>query len=475
MVGNPNSVRRKICAQFKVVNNLKMASLNTNIGRDSIGLNEFAKRVERLCRYSDVSILLYRNQDGLFLSEIASSLGVKLDDVIDALDVLVRDDMVDEDRVRQYYMLGDTGNDIFDLNSNDSTITLESRLSEISNKLQRYAIAQDNRDNEMKGKIGDEITNYLYRTYSNTTKELKQLKNKVESEYKLQRDLKYKSQMLGLYIRQIEEIMYALDVSRPPEQDEEGNKKTYRNLKQMLYNDTCYGKDYRLSIDGFFKNCDAKLSNQILELYELFRTWWSKTKVALEDFRCAAKALEALIQYNPKNSILREAVENNSQPLPPIHRRLGRNEDSDEDSAYIDIHEHILSLDSVNSDEYNTITACCASLHYDFVNFSTIEDQAAPAAIFEESQPVEEIFIIDKEEEIKQFRSFDGTLLQFLRGRYPDLDNGNLLRVYMEIALETGEKPIVFNPQYKAEFVGEQFDEEYNIISIRNNQESDHE
>lgn len=138
-----------------------MAKLSNNIGKDTVGLNDFAKRVERLCRFSDVSILLYRNRDGLFLSEIASSLGSKLDDIIDALDILVRDDMVDEDRTRQHYMLGDTGVDVFDLNSNDSTITLESRLSELSNKLQLYAITTDEKAKES---LGDNITNYLYKT-----------------------------------------------------------------------------------------------------------------------------------------------------------------------------------------------------------------------------------------------------------------------------------------------------------------------
>lgn len=442
-----------------------MAKLSNNIGKDTVGLNDFAKRVERLCRFSDVSILLYRNRDGLFLSEIASSLGSKLDDIIDALDILVRDDMVDEDRTRQHYMLGDTGVDVFDLNSNDSTITLESRLSELSNKLQLYAITTDEKAKES---LGDNITNYLYKTYHKTGKELQQLKNKVENEYKTQRDLRYKSQMLALYIRQIEEIMYALDVSRPTEREEGGGKKVYRNLKQMLYGDENYGKDYRLSIDGFFKNFDARLSNQILELYNLFRTWWGKTKVALDDFRRASAALDALIHYNPKNSALRDAVENTDQPLPPLFRRFGKSDEPEDDDAYINIREKIMSLDSVSVDDYNTITSCCASLHYDFVNFRVLEDQAVPEAMLLDEQPFEEKNIIDAKEEIEAFRLSDATLLEFLRARYPDIQGNELMSIYMRIALETGEKPMVFDSDFESELQDEHIDEEYNIISVRN-------
>ena len=102
-----------------------MAKLSNNLGQDTVGLNDFVKRVERLCRYSDLSILLYRNRDGLFLSEIANSLGGKIEDIENALDILVRDEMVEEDRTRRYYVLDDTAAEVFDLNSNDSTITLE--------------------------------------------------------------------------------------------------------------------------------------------------------------------------------------------------------------------------------------------------------------------------------------------------------------------------------------------------------------
>ena len=442
-----------------------MAKLSNNVGQDTVGLNDFVKRVERLCRYSDLSILLYRNRDGLFLSEITNSLGGKIEDIENALDILVRDEMVEEDRTRRYYVLDDTAAEVFDLNSNDSTITLESRLSELSNKLNLYAITTDEKTKET---LGDNITNYLYKTYHKTGKELNQLKNKVESEYKTQRDLRYKSQMLSLYIRQIEDIMYALDVSRPTERQDDGTKIVYRNLKQMLYSDEHYGRDYRLSIEGFFKNCDARLSNQILELYNLFRAWWGKTKVALEEFRCASSALETLIHYNPSNATLREAIENTNQPLPPITRRFGKNDEPEDDDASIDIRERILSLDAVSVDDYNVITSCCASLHYDFVNFRVLEDQDIPEMMTQDAPPVEEKLVIDMDEEFKQFRSSHDSLLVFLSQRYPDLSKKELMSLYLKMALETGDKPMVFNQDFETEMSGEHIDEEYNIITIRN-------
>lgn len=440
-----------------------MANIN-NTGNDAIALNEFARKVERLCRYSDISILLYRNRDGMFLSEIMAALNLKSDEIDKQLDILVRDDMVDEDRVRQHYMLGDTAVDIFDLNSNDSTITLESRLSEIANRLELYAIATDAQEKE---KCGKRITSYLYDTYNKTVKELKQLKIRVENEYKMQKDLRYKSQMLSVYIRQIEEIMYSLDVQRPAEHDTDGTKKVYRNLKQMLRNDEHYGRDYVLSIDGFFKNCDAKLSNQILELYELFLTWWGKTKVALKDFRGASAALDALIHYNPGNAALKDVVENPPMPLPPVSRHHAR-VDAEDDNVGLEPPERIMSMADVNADDYNMISQCCAVLHYDFVNFKTVEDQPIPEAMLLDEQPVLHLAVVDTEEEIRQFREYDGTLLQFLRSRYPSMTDNEILRLFMKTAISTGDKPMIFDEDYNAELVDEHFNDKYDIITVTN-------
>lgn len=443
-------------------------TLTNNIGSDAIGLKRFAKVIERLCKYSDVSVLLYQSDEGLFLNEIATSLNVSMDTVLDILDILVKDEMVEEDRIRQFYSLSDIGNDVFNIYNNDATITLDSRLKTIHEKLQLYSIAVENHNEESRKKIGDDITNYLYRTYSNTQRELKNLRTKVENEYKVQRNLRFKSQMLSIYIRKLEEIMYSLDVKRPSTRDEDGNQLIFINLKQMLFEDKGYGKDYRPSIEGFFKNCDAKLSNQILELYDLFRAWWGKTKVALEDFRVASKALDALINYNMTDIVVRESVENNSCPLPPIYRRFGKVEGTDDECAGVDLATRILSLDSVNADEYDLITSCCAQLHYDFVNFSALEDQAVPESMIEEGIPVMELPVIDKEREIEAFMDYNGTMLSFLRERYPDLPKEAMLRFYLEIILETGDRPMVFDSSFDAEFRSEQFDDSYNVVSVMN-------
>ena len=190
--------------------------------------------------------------------------------------------------------------------------------------------------------------------------------------------------------------------------------------------------------------------------------------MALDDFRRASAALDALIHYNPKNSALRDAVENTDQPLPPLFRRFGKSDEPEDDDAYINIREKIMSLDSVSVDDYNTITSCCASLHYDFVNFRVLEDQAVPEAMLLDEQPFEEKNIIDAKEEIEAFRLSDATLLEFLRARYPDIHGNELMSIYMRIALETGEKPMVFDSDFESELQDEHIDEEYNIISVRN-------
>ena len=66
------------------------------------------------------------------------------------------------------------------------------------------------------------------------------------------------------------------------------------------------------------------------------------------------------------------------------------------------------------------------------------------------------------------FKNYEGTLMEFLKSRYPDLDDDYLLQVFLELALETGERPMVFDSRYDAVFQNEAFNDKYDIISIRN-------
>ena len=442
---------------------------NTTIGIDTVGLSGFAKVVARFCSYSDITILLYRNNEGLSISEIATALSMSFDNVADTLDFLVKDETVEEDRNRGLFMLSDLGNRIYDLFDSDATITLESRLNTIDTMLNLYEVASKNNDDEAKQKKGKEITNYLYRTYANTEKELRNLRSKVENEYKTQKNLRTKAQMLDIYIHNLEDILFSLDVQRR-ETNTEGKRTVYRNLKQMLTEDRYYGVDFKSDVESFFKNFNSRLYDSIIALYNLFREWWGKTKTAMDDFRVASEALEAMRNYNPANTALKELVENKTAPLPPVFRRFSKADLATDDTSQtsIDTVSRILRLDDVNSDDWDLISACCAALHFDFVSFEPIKDQAVPQGLLEEEPAYINLPVIDKEKEIEAFEKYDGTLMSFLRSRYPDISEDLLLQVFLEIALETGDRPMVFDEKYLSEFQNEPFNDKYNIISIRN-------
>ncbi len=442
---------------------------NTTIGIDTVGLSGFAKVVARFCSYSDITILLYRNNEGLSISEIATALSMSFDNVADTLDFLVKDETVEEDRNRGLFMLSDLGNRIYDLFDSDATITLESRLNTIDTMLNLYEVASKNNDDEAKQKKGKEITNYLYRTYANTEKELRNLRSKVENEYKTQKNLRTKAQMLDIYIHNLEDILFSLDVQRR-ETNTEGKRTVYRNLKQMLTEDRYYGVDFKSEVESFFKNFNSRLYDSIIALYNLFREWWGKTKTAMDDFRVASEALEAMRNYNPANTALKELVENKTAPLPPVFRRFSKADLATDDTSQtsIDTVSRILRLDDVNSDDWDLISACCAALHFDFVSFEPIKDQAVPQGLLEEEPAYINLPVIDKEKEIEAFEKYDGTLMSFLRSRYPDISEDLLLQVFLEIALETGDRPMVFDEKYLSEFQNEPFNDKYNIISIRN-------
>lgn len=442
---------------------------NTTIGIDAVGLSGFAKVVARFCSYSDITILLYRNNEGLSISEIATALSMSFDNVADTLDFLVKDETVEEDRNRGLFMLSDLGNRIYDLFDSDATITLESRLNTIDTMLNLYEVASKNNDDEAKQKKGKEITNYLYRTYANTEKELRNLRSKVENEYKTQKNLRTKAQMLDIYIHNLEDILFSLDVQRR-ETNTEGKRTVYRNLKQMLTEDRYYGVDFKSDVESFFKNFNSRLYDSIIALYNLFREWWGKTKTAMDDFRVASEALEAMRNYNPANTALKELVENKTAPLPPVFRRFSKADLATDDTSQtsIDTVSRILRLDDVNSDDWDLISACCATLHFDFVSFEPIKDQAVPQGLLEEEPAYINLPVIDKEKEIEAFEKYDGTLMSFLRSRYPDISEDLLLQVFLEIALETGDRPMVFDEKYLSEFQNEPFNDKYNIISIRN-------
>ena len=442
---------------------------NGTIGVDSVGLTGFAKTVERFCRHSDITVLLYRNIDGLSLAEISSALNQPFDILSDILDTLVRDETVEEDRNRGIFMLSDFGSRIYDLYDSDATITLESRLNTIDTMLNLYKVASENNDDEARQKKGKDITNYLYRTYSNTEKELRNLRSQVEKEYKTQRNLRTKAQMLDIYIKNLEDILFSLDVQRR-ETKTDGKRTIYRNLKQMLSEDQYYGVDFRGDVESFFKNFNSRLFDSILALYNLFREWWGKTKTAMEDHRIASEALEAMRNYNPANTALKELVENKTAPLPPVFRRFAKADLSTDDISQtsIDTVSRILRLDDVNPDDWDIISACCASLHFDFVSFEPIKDQVAPQALLNEEPEVLNLPVIDKEQEMLDFKNYKGTLMEFLRSRYPDLDEEYLLQVFLELALETGERPMVFDNRFEAVFKNEAFNDKYDIISIRN-------
>ncbi len=445
------------------------ATQNITIGIDTVGLTGFAKVVARFCGHSDITILLYRNSEGLSISEIASALSVSFDTVADILDSLVKDETVEEDRNRGLFLLSDLGIRIYDLYDSDATITLESRLNTIDTMLNLYEVASKNNDDEAKSKKGKEITNYLYRTYTNTEKELRNLRSKVEKEYKTQKNLRTKAQMLDIYIHNLEDILFSLDVQRR-ETNTDGKRTVYRNLKQMLTEDRFYGVDFKNDVESFFKNFNSRLFDSILALYNLFREWWGKTKTAMEDYRVASEALEAMRNYNPANTALKELVENKTAPLPPVFRRFSKADLSIDDTSQtsIDTVSRILRLDDVNSDDWDLISACCAALHFDFVSFEPIKDQVVPKGLLDDEPAFINLPVIDKEKEIEDFGRYDGTLMAFLRSRYPDLSEEHLLQVFLEIALETGDRPMVFDEKYIAEFQNESFNDKYDIISIRN-------
>ena len=174
--------------------------------------------------------------------------------------------------------------------------------------------------------------------------------------------------------------------------------------------------------------------------------------------------------YNPANTALKELVESKVAPLPPVFRRFAKADLGTDDISQtsIDTVSRILRLDDVNPDDCDIISACCATLHFDFVNFEPIKDQAAPLGLMNEEPEVLNLPVIDKEQEMLDFKNYEGTLMEFLKSRYPDLDDDYLLQVFLELALETGERPMVFDSRYDAVFQNEAFNDKYDIISIRN-------
>ena len=167
---------------------------------------------------------------------------------------------------------------------------------------------------------------------------------------------------------------------------------------------------------------------------------------------------------------MKELVENKTVPLPPVFRRFSKADLTTDGTSQtsIDTVSRILRLDDVNSDDWDLISSCCAALHFDFVYFEPIKDQVAPAGLLEEEPEYLNLPVIDKKKEIVDFEKYDGTLMTFLRSRYPDISEDLLLQVFLEIALETGDRPLVFDENYISVFQDEPFNDKYNIISIRN-------
>ena len=131
---------------------------------DDVGLLKFCKCVEHFCQNSKLTVLLYHNEKGLTLHEISRAINVKDDDLQRILITLVDDETLEEDRIRGLYSLSELGFSIFGLYDNDATITLESRVNALNDKLKIYQRAKENLDEGNRTSTGQEIVSYLYTT-----------------------------------------------------------------------------------------------------------------------------------------------------------------------------------------------------------------------------------------------------------------------------------------------------------------------
>ena len=441
-------------------------STNTGFLIDDVGLLKFARCVSRFCENSKLTVLLYRNEKGLTLHEISSAIGVKEDDLLQILLNLIEDDTVEEDRIRGLYMLSELGFSIFNLYDNDATITLESRVTALNDKLKIYQRAKENHDEDNRTSTGQEIVTYLYTTYRKTSKELDGILVTVEKQYMNQRNLRLKADVLDIYIERLKNIMFILDVQKR-EVTQDGRRVVNINLKQLLDSDMDFGRDYRPEVESFFKNCNSKLYEKILAVINLFREWWGKTTAALEESDVAAKVLDALVNWNEANTRLRNYIYIPESPLPPLHRKFGRSEEADSVPP-IGVSPNIFRLEDVTMDDYELISSRCAALNYDFFTGEIVTTKKAPEKLISGQVDEEERFWYDKDEEIRSFAGYRGTLLEFLRKRYPDISEEDLLSLYFEIILETGDIPIIFNSQYDARLEDECIGGNYKVISVRN-------
>lgn len=433
---------------------------------DDVGLLKFCKCVEHFCQNSKLTVLLYHNEKGLTLHEISRAINVKDDDLQRILITLVDDETLEEDRIRGLYSLSELGFSIFGLYDNDATITLESRVNALNDKLKIYQRAKENLDEGNRTSTGQEIVSYLYTTYRKTSKELDGILVKVEKEYMSQRNLRLKADVLDIYIERLKNIMFILDVQKR-EVTQDGRRVINVNLKQLLDSDIQFGRDYRLEVESFFKNCNTKLYEKILAIINLFREWWGKTTAALKETDTASKALGALVNWNEANTKLRNFIYFPESPLPPLHRKFGRSEDADSVPP-IGISPNIFRLEDVALEDYEVISSRCAELNYDFTTGEIVKVKKAPDKLISGKIEEEDSFWFDMEAEIRAFSDYPGTMLNFLRERFPDISNEELASLYFEIILDTGDIPLIFNHNYIAELENEYIDGSVRVISVRN-------
>lgn len=441
-------------------------STNTGFLIDDVGLLKFARCVERFCQNSKLTVLLYHNEKGLTLHEISRAINIKDDELQRILIALIDDETIEEDRIRGLYMLSELGFSIFNLYDNDATITLESRVTALNDKLKIYQRAKENHDEDNRTSTGQEIVSYLYTTYRKTSKELDGILVKVEKEYMNQRNLRLKADVLDIYIERLKNIMFILDVQKR-EITQDGRHIINVNLKQLLDSDMDFGRDYRPEVESFFKNCNSRLYDKILAIINLFREWWGKTTAALQESDIAAKALDALVNWNEANTKLRNFIYLPESPLPPLHRKFGRSEDADSVPP-IGINPNIFRLEDITIEDYELISSRCAALNYDFSTGEIVTAKKAPEKLVSGEIEEEESYWYDKEEEIRAFTGYQGTMLEFLRKRYPDISEEDLLSLYFEIILETGDIPLIFNPNYESDIKDECVGENFKVISVRN-------
>ena len=324
------------------------------------------------------------------------------------------------------------------------------------NRRSRKAEAEDE-----KRKHGKQITKYLYDTFRRTRREISSLYDKVEAEYMSNGNLELKAKSLEIYCHSLSEIKFLLDVERREVGND--NKEVIRlNLMKMLNEDQYYGVDYRGEVEVFSKNCNSILYNMILGLYNRLRDWLGRTKIAMTDLVNASVALQALSNYNRANEALRKIVEDPDQQLPPVHRVFRGQTDP------IDVSSRVLSLDEIGSEQYNLIMSAYSVLKIDLVGFNPFQEQAIPRGM-DGFRPDPEIMeYIDYDRELESYVGFDGTLLEFMRMRYPDWSEETLIQVYFDILFYGSDHPVLFNKAFDSGFKGEIYDGVYEVVSINN-------